>query len=153
MKLLVLSDSHHNISHMITAVEQQSPDRILHLGDHFHDAEALLAFFPAVPLTAVPGNCDSWTGQPPEQLLELEGRRILLSHGHLWHVKSGFETALQAARAAQADIVLFGHTHNAYCRQESDGLWVMNPGSAGNGTYGIIRLENSQIVCYTDRVN
>ncbi|MFR3419646.1 MAG: metallophosphoesterase family protein [Eubacterium sp.] len=39
-----------------------------------------------------------------------------------------------------ADIVLFGHTHNQYT-EYLDGLYIMNPGSVGmNGDYGVIDI-------------
>ena len=41
MNILVLSDSHGNISNMEEAVEREKPDMILHLGDCWRDAERL----------------------------------------------------------------------------------------------------------------
>lgn len=41
MKILVLSDSHGAVSPMEQAVEQTSPDLILHLGDCWRDGERL----------------------------------------------------------------------------------------------------------------
>jgi len=38
MNILVLSDSHGNISNMEEAVEREKPDMILHLGDCWRDA-------------------------------------------------------------------------------------------------------------------
>ena len=43
MKILVLSDSHGNISNMEAAVEREQPRMILHLGDCWRDAERLAA--------------------------------------------------------------------------------------------------------------
>ena len=54
---------------------------------------------------------------------------------------------LRDARNCGADIVLYGHTHIPECYQEKDGLWVMNPGSAGYGpTAGLLEIENGKVV-------
>ena len=94
----------------------------------------------------VPGNCDGWTMDPLKKQITLAGKRILLSHGHLWGVKKGYEAAVADARAVGADILLFGHTHRALCQQLEDGLWMMNPG-ASRASYGLIRIEQGQIHC------
>ena len=41
MKILVLSDSHGNLSNMVRAVDQSAPRMILHLGDCWRDGEKL----------------------------------------------------------------------------------------------------------------
>ena len=46
MKILVLSDSHGNVSNMAAAVEQTAPRMIFHLGDCWRDAEKLHDLFP-----------------------------------------------------------------------------------------------------------
>ena len=75
------------------------------------------------------------------------GRQIYSSvPRHLWGVKSGTDTAVAAARAMGADILLFGHTHRALCQQLEDGLWVLNPG-ASRSTYGLIQLEGDNVRC------
>ena len=65
MKILVLSDSHGAVSPMEQAVEQTSPDLILHLGDCWRDGERLHDRFPSIPLEQVPGNCDFRPTEPP----------------------------------------------------------------------------------------
>ena len=59
MKILVLSDSHGNLSNMVRAVDQSAPRMILHLGDCWRDGEKLHELFPDIPFEQVPGNCDS----------------------------------------------------------------------------------------------
>ena len=149
MKLLVFSDSHGNIEHMRRAVEQERPDQILHLGDVMRDAVELSVAYPNIPLELVPGNCDYATDVPAQKILFFEGRRILMTHGHIYHVKLGIGQAVRAAVEANVDILLFGHTHEAFgCQQ--DGLWVMNPGTIRGGlvpTCGVIRLEGDHTSC------
>lgn len=55
--------------------------------------------------------------------------------------------AIYAAREAEADILLFGHTHRPDCFQQQ-GLWIMNPGACGlGGTYGVIDLSGDDVRC------
>lgn len=151
MKLLILSDSHGDVGTMLEIVERERPSEIFHLGDCVRDAESLSYACPGIRVIMVPGNCDGWTGMSERLLLEREGVRILLAHGHRWHVKSGAGAALADARACEADILLYGHTHQAVCSREEDGLWRMNPGPAGGvyapATYGVILLEDGKISC------
>ena len=50
-----------------------------------------------------------------------------------------------------ADILLFGHTHRAYCEQLGDGLWVMNPGTA-RSSYGVITIQQGQTRCWLEQM-
>ena len=146
MKIFVFSDSHRALFPMEQAVEEGKPDHVIHLGDLLRDAEELAMEFPMLPICRVPGNCDGWTMEPLIRRITLGGRVILLSHGHLWRVKSGYQTAMAEARKAGAEILLFGHTHQPYCQRQEDGLWVMNPGAA-RSSYGVIRLDGGQVQC------
>ena len=145
LKILVFSDSHRSRGGMLDAIEAQSPDLVIHLGDLQEDAEEIGYAYPKLPHIHVPGNCDGWTMDPAIRLVTLEGHKILLSHGHLWSVKQGYHLAMREAQKAGADILLFGHTHVPYCEQV-DGLWVMNPGAARK-SYGTIVLEHGKAEC------
>ena len=147
MKILVLSDSHGAVSPMEQAVEQTSPDLILHLGDCWRDGERLHDRFPSIPLEQVPGNCDFRPTEPAERLLELRGKRILLCHGHTYGVKQSLVTAGFAAEEQQLDLFLFGHTHRPYCDWADTSLLV-NPGSIGpygHPAYALVRIENGKL--------
>lgn len=157
MKILVLSDSHSSKSFMRLCVEKTKPDTIIHLGDHFDDGEVLHETYPQIPFFQVPGNCDR--GRCPSWVREIlslpiGGVKFHMAHGHQYQVKSGLTHLLKAARACHADAVLYGHTHQADCHQEPDGLWVLNPGSCGfyGGSAGLIRIEDEKITsCWTVR--
>ena len=151
MKILVFSDSHRYLNGMYWAIEQHHPDQIIHLGDIQDDAEEVEMVYRRTPICKVPGNCDGWTTEPAIKLITIDGVRILLSHGHLWYVKQGYETAILQARKANADILLFGHTHVPVCKQLEDGLWMMNPGTART-TYGIITIENGSFTCTVEKL-
>ena len=146
MKILVFSDSHHSLAGMYAALEAHSPQQVIHLGDMVRDGEEVALAYPLIPFCLVPGNCDGWTPLPLKKQITLEGKQLLLSHGHLWGVKHSYDAALADARACKADILLFGHTHVPLCRQMEDGLWVLNPG-ASRSTFGMILIEGDFIQC------
>jgi len=137
---------------MYAAIDRHQPQQVIHLGDMMYDAEEVAEHYPRLPFCLVPGNCDGWmTTVPIKKQITLEGKSILLSHGHRWGVKSGYDMAIADARAVGADILLFGHTHVPLCRQLEDGLWMMNPGPARSG-YGLIKIEDRQISCTLHKV-
>lgn len=148
MKLLVLSDSHRSLRAMRDAVELEQPDYVIHLGDLERDAQLLSQEYPLLPITGVPGNCDGFPTEPLQRLVTYEGVRVLMSHGHIWSVKSGYGTAIAAAEHCGAHLVLFGHTHVPYCQQLDSGLWVMNPGSCrDSGSYGLALIQQGRLTC------
>lgn len=146
MLLYVFSDSHGSLQEILSIIETHAPDAILHLGDGLQQAEDLRAIFPEIPVYNVPGNCDFGSPLPPTLEVELEGKRFLLCHGHIWSVKQRMDLALAAAREAKADVLLYGHTHKHYAAQEEDGLWVMNPGASAS-SFGMIQIEQGEIQC------
>ena len=154
-KLLVFSDSHGNVANMADTVRLEQPDGILHLGDLVRDAQRLGEQFPQIPLLFVPGNCDGRRSDlPQERVFTQEGCRIMMAHGHQYHVKMGRSAAESAARQAGANILLFGHTHEPVW-EFVRGLWIVNPGSAGSlaaATYAVICLEEDGAVCYISRI-
>lgn len=154
MKILVLSDSHSSMRFMCRCVERLQPDTVVHLGDHYDDGEALAEAYPHLNVHQVAGNCDRYRApMHARQMLcyDLGGVRTYMTHGHNHYVKSGIGALLADARRYDAKAVLYGHTHVPDCHQESDGLWVLNPGSAGYGSRSAGILEtNGQAVtaCY-----
>ena len=147
MKILVFSDSHRSLSGMYAAIDLHQPQQIIHLGDMMYDAEEVAEHYPKLPFCLVPGNCDGWSiSVPVKKQIVLEGKSILLSHGHRWNVKSGYDAAIADARAVGADILLFGHTHIPLCQHLEDGLWMMNPGPS-RSSYGLIELAGGAISC------
>ena len=147
MKILVLSDSHGNVSNMAAAVEQSAPRMIFHLGDCWRDAGKLHDLFPDIPLEQVPGNCDYRPSEPAEKLLFVEDKRILLCHGHTYGVKQSLLTAGYAAEEQNLDLFLFGHTHRPLVDMRGKTLFL-NPGSIGDHFrpfYGVVTLENGRL--------
>ena len=112
------------------------------------EAEAAAAAFPDREFHLIRGNNDWHAGRsyPLSKELLLGGRRLFCTHGHHYRVKMGLYDAVCAARERQADLLLFGHTHQPLTDYE-DGLYLMNPGSLGyGGTYGYVDITPAGIV-------
>ncbi|MFQ9801733.1 MAG: metallophosphoesterase family protein [Clostridia bacterium] len=60
----------------------ESVDGVIHLGDYVRDAREAAKVYPNLPFYLVAGNGDSGTAAPSNQILELEGHRLYLCHGH-----------------------------------------------------------------------
>lgn len=147
MKIIVFSDSHRELEGMRQVLKREKPDYVFHLGDHDTDAQQLSRENGLLPIAMVRGNCDGWSDTPKTLTLSLGGLRFFLCHGHTYGVKSGYLRVIYAAREEQADVLLFGHTHEPYYERVETGggktLHVMNPGSCGYGwpSYGRILLD------------
>ena len=133
-KILVLSDSHGEQDNMIQAVKNTEPDMIIHLGDCWSDAVMLREEFSDIPMEHVPGNCD-FSMEETEKMLDIEGEKVLICHGHTYNVKSDYMRLQYAALEKGATVVLFGHTHKVFYAKHN-GLNIMNPGSIGVPTWG-----------------
>lgn len=151
MRILVLSDSHSAMRFMYACMDVLRPDAVIHLGDHFDDGAALAEDFPSVRFYQVPGNCDRYRCPPGTAEILVDrvlGVDLYMTHGHKHNVKLTLGSLLRDARACRVQAVLYGHTHVADCRQEEDGLWVLNPGSCGygGGSAGLMDVENGKII-------
>lgn len=150
MKILVLSDSHSSYNFMRYCIEKICPQHVIHLGDHYDDATVMAEEFSHIRFHQVPGNCDFSCRGPgfvDTMCYPIEGVRIFMTHGHKQGVKGGIERLLREASQLEAQIVLFGHTHEALCFQGQDGIWVLNPGSCRgwSGTVGLVELADGKI--------
>ena len=154
MKILVMSDSHGAQNAMLQAVEKESPDYILHLGDCDSDCSVITSMYPNIPIRAVKGNCDPFSSQPDIENFKLEGKYFLMTHGHIFSVKSTLTRLMSQARHQNADIVLYGHTHIPHKEQYKNAL-IVNPGSIGHGVpkkYAIIEINDGKVICEHKRL-
>ncbi len=127
MKILLVSDTHGRNLNLEEALELEKPDFLCHMGD-VEGAEDYIRLIADCPLAMVAGNNDFWTDLNPEVILELQGFRILMTHGHYYYAHSGNEKLKAVGRKKGADIVLFGHTHRPTLEFDED-IIVANPGS------------------------
>ncbi len=150
MKILILSDSHSGLSFMRMAITAVKPNAVVHLGDYFDDGEAMAQEYPDIAFHQVAGNCDryrSYLIRPEKLCYSVCGVRLFMCHGHNHHVKNSLYSLLSDGRKENVQAVLYGHTHVADCHQETDGLWVLNPGACGSfgGSVGLIETNMNKI--------
>jgi len=150
MKLfIVISDSHGNMGSLKRIISQYPHiPFIIHLGDYYRDAVALKQLYPDKEYYMVPGNCDYLVSNASAELiLEVEGLRVLLTHGNRYSVKSGLQRLRAKALQDRLDVVLFGHTHIPVI-DKTGGCLLVNPGSAGYpriagpSTYALLEIGN-----------
>lgn len=101
-------------------------DLILHAGD-LVVGDVLSVLETLAPVEAVIGNNDKDISLPVTRELQVGGRRIGLTHGHLGSGRSTAERAL--SHFPGFDCVVFGHSHMPYCQWHGSTL-ALNPGSA-----------------------
>lgn len=153
MKILVFSDSHGNSKNIIEAIERNNAkcDLIVFLGDGLKDISYIEEKYPQLVFFKVKGNCDLIAGNTPrESVLDLDGIRVLITHGDKYSVKYGLDTLLYACAEKEVDAVFFGHTHcpTELCEYVNDKrIQLFNPGSIGSGgTYGVVNTANGVLV-------
>lgn len=129
MKYLVFSDSHGNIINFRKAIEKHLEiTTIIFLGDGLSDISVLKSIYKNHNFYAVTGNCDFYSSYANEVVLLLEGKKILMTHGHFYNVKTSTRILIEKGKKEEVDILLFGHTHLPMVNYEYDML-IVNPGS------------------------
>ncbi|AQS60046.1 metallophosphoesterase family protein [Desulforamulus ferrireducens] len=150
MRILVVSDTHGRLAPVYHVLQELGEiDLILHAGDHYLDADEL-AYTLEIPARGVMGNCDFPGDGPLEDLLEVAGHKIYLTHGHRLGVKGDIEMVLARAKKMGAKVAIYGHTHIADHRIIDD-ILVLNPGSPvsprgrDRASVGLLRIDGEAI--------
>jgi len=98
-------------------------------------------------VVAVRGNMDEFE-LPPVQQLEIEGKRVVVVHGHQVYPRGDYDQLHEIAREFKADVLIHGHTHK-YDVKYYRGILMLNPGTATGawggsyegGTQSFIRVD------------
>jgi putative phosphoesterase len=103
------------------------------------------------------GNRDYLTELPNELRLEIEGRKALLTHGSPESDEEQLtpdtpaERFSELASKADADIIIFGHSHVPFKRKVGK-VWFINPGSVGRqgdgdpkASYAILNIRQPKV--------
>lgn len=157
-KILVVSDSHGNGNALQTLAPLVAEnDYIIHLGDGAGDMKELRAQYPEKVFVCA-GNCDFFSPLPPCGELEVEYLKIFYCHGHHYGVKSGLDNLVAEGKRRGADILLYGHTHQA-CIENREGILLINPGSlrypvgkGGSYCYLVIHKDKATPVIVGDGI-
>lgn len=165
MKILVFSDSHGKRNRIESVINEHLKfggiEHVFFLGDGLREIIELEKTYPQIKFEYVKGNCDDIlitnTGDPNsiyEKQVEVGGVKFLLMHGHRYDVKSEHQRAADHGIAVQADVLLFGHTHNAedITIDGTNGghIRMINPGSCGawfGGSFALLDIVGDNLVC------
>ncbi len=130
MKILVVSDTHGKESNLKKAISKSgSLDLMIHLGDSESTQEHLQELA-GCPVCIVAGNCDYLTGIPQKRVEEIDGCRILMTHGHTYFVSAvGARDLKKEAEENNCNVVMFGHTHRPFIDKSDPEITIVNPGS------------------------
>ncbi|MCK7484816.1 MAG: YfcE family phosphodiesterase [Bacillus subtilis] len=146
MKLVVVSDNHRNFEVLEWIVSTNpNADHYIHLGDSELSESTLsqLGFY------GVHGNYPFEPKFPMDLVMEYQGVRTFLTHGHKYSVKMGLYGLVEAALSLNVKLVLFGHTHDPIIKEYENIIFV-NPGSpvsprSGAKTYATIDISDARI--------
>lgn len=128
MKIGIVSDTHGSYKDVANSLLENNVDVIIHLGDYSDDGKDI-GEITNKPIYVVRGNNDYVaTDEPSELLINIGGIDFFITHGHKYNVYSGLTNLMFRAKAAGAQVVLFGHTH-VYLKEVSDNILFLNPGS------------------------
>lgn len=125
-KILVVSDSHGMTKELRTIRERHlnEVDLMVHCGD-----SQLLANDLALDgFLTVRGNCDMDSTFPLDVTSVTGGKKIYVTHGHKYSVKTSLMNLYYRAQEVHADIVCFGHSH-VLGAEVKGGILFVNPGS------------------------
>ena len=164
MKWMIASDLHGSAYYckkLWEAYEREGADKMLFLGDLLYHGprndlpkdyapKKVIEMFNAhkADVLCVRGNCEAEVDQMVLEFpvlanyayLEIEGKRIFATHGHLY----GENPPLKAG-----EILLQGHTHIPR-HEEKDGILFLNPGSLSipkdGSMHSYIIYENRQFI-------
>ncbi len=151
MRAIVLSDSHNNVSACEAAIAASGKlDLIIHLGDIARDTDYLETMYYPIRVASVLGNNDFLRQGDYERVIEFDGHKIFICHGHTLGVRMGTERLENIARQKGCEAALFGHTHQSCLKKSEDGFLILNPGSVsqprgGKPSFAILETEENEL--------
>lgn len=127
--ILVMSDTHgdHSAVSQLLNTYLSAVTAVIHLGDHTNDIGPY-AKNADIDFHIVSGNTDPTVSAYIERVIEIAGKKIFITHGHMYDVKDGYERLIDKASKLGVDICLFGHSHK-HVTFSHNGIVFLNPGS------------------------
>lgn len=132
MKILITSDIHKNLDFFLKISEEYKDFTKINLGDRGVDVNILKN----LNYICVDGNCDKEEAED-EKLILVDDKKIFITHGHKYNVKSSMLKLYYKALSLGADYVFYGHTH-IQSKVIYDDIVFINPGAIKDNHYVVI---------------
>lgn len=156
MLVAVISDTH-GVENILKKIKDyiNHVDILIHLGDNIIDLEYLKNGFKG-KVYGVKGNCDFLSNELEEQVIQISGKKFLITHGDKYGVKYNLTSIFFKCKELSVDVALFGHTHCKLITEEQ-GIWLINPGSPSLpkdniGSIAFIEIKEGKINAYTQNI-
>lgn len=121
MKVLIVSDTHGHDENLERAVMMETQfDMLVHCGD-VEGREIFIEALVDCPCCIVSGNNDFFSDLPREEEIDIDGNKVLVTHGHYYGVSMDISGVAEEAKSRDCDAVFFGHTHKPVI-EEIDGV-------------------------------
>jgi len=148
MTFLITSDVHGKLDLLDKVVKKHEK-----IKGHLNAGDMVLAphHYEKYHIITVKGNNDYGVDLPYIRFLEIEGKKIMLTHGHLEYVKFGLDRLKLKAKLNEVDIVIFGHTHERYLMVDEHILFI-NPGALGDYQKSYAIYEDGQVTFYQEKL-
>ena len=147
MKKLVIMSDNHGDDNALSLIKRLEPDAdyYIHCGDsETYNFELLNDYY------SVRGNNDWHLNLPSELMLEVEGNKILVTHGQYFGYFNREYAMNDLLTQKQAQILICGHTHMPMFTKDGD-FYYINPGSTtfprggSAASYGVLLINNKEI--------
>jgi len=139
-KIVVTSDTHGSVETLVNIYRKnKDADMFIHLGDYADDAFKASARL-GIIVECIKANGDIGSPLPLRKEFVVDRNKILAVHGHIESVKYSLIRLNFAAQEANANIMLFGHTHVPLI--EHNGILFVNPGFGHRGQYAVVTIDN-----------
>ncbi len=157
MRVLIIGDTHGQDDIFLKVLSREKDfDVLLHTGD-FEGSEFVYSELTKCPFYYIAGNNDFFTDAPYKQVIELDGCRIFMAHGHRSSLHRGYDKIRREAAKNGASIAVFGHSHVPAAQYQS-GILLLNPGSLAwprqenrKPSYIMLTLSEGRAVSYEIR--
>lgn len=160
-KIIIFTDIHgetQNLLRLEPIIE--GANAALFLGDGIRSLE-ILSGAARKKLTVVRGNCDTFADMfarlPSELQIEVAGKRIFMTHGHNYDVKSTASVIQKKAAELAVHVCVYGHTHK-YKTWEYGGILFINVPTIGTkntdqpGRYVELVIDGDKISHFVKKV-
>ena len=154
-KILIVSDNHFQDNTLTDITKKHADaDYFVNCGDtQWQPDDPRLTNF-----IVVKGNNDFGPRFPDDERLDVDGKKIFITHGHMQHVYNhgaqvnelGTEKLVKYVREqGGADIILYGHTHVPEAHYDGE-ILVINPGSTNFPRSFRLRFPTYAVLTFTN---